>query len=188
VLVGTDGAGIRQLEAEHNVQLELPGCNLASDMPCSGTFLTIATSIGVRGRKKHVDAAIGAIRRISQQHMRELLELSDEDARLLASLCLDSEQLLSELSERSAVDIDFQPLQNTVIFRGEAALEARGEILQLLAQERPVEQPLECQPTHIELLMLADGAADAATRLHARASVAAGVSRQVDAHCAGPTS
>jgi len=157
VLVGPDGDGIRALESEHSVTLELPGHNLASDMPCSGTFLAIATSIGVRGRKKHVDAAIAAIRALAERNALESIQLSEDDSRLLASLCLENGTLLQELGERVAVQITYEPLQNTITFRGEAAIDARVELFQILAQERPVEAELECQPTHAELLLRANG-------------------------------
>ena len=55
----------------------------------SGSYLGIATSLTVRGRRKHVEATIKEIELLNYAHAVETLELSDEQSRLLARLCLE---------------------------------------------------------------------------------------------------
>ena len=72
------------LEAELQVAVELPGQNLPLDTVGSGSFLTIATSMLLRGRKKHVEQASAHIAALARAHALETLTLPEEDSCLLA--------------------------------------------------------------------------------------------------------
>ena len=136
VLLGPNAKALARLEADFNVQIELPGQSLASEQVGAGSFLGISSSMSLRGRKKFIEAASAEISRISRLHDVEHLELDGEDASLLARLCLDTETLLDELGERQKVKISFAPLEGTLTIRGEDTLEARIELRQMLAKER----------------------------------------------------
>ena len=157
LLLGPNAERLRQLEAEHSVQLELPGVSLASDIPVRTTFLGISSSMSIRGRRKHVEAAMAEVTALSRKHQREETVLLEEDAELLSRACLQDEGLLPGLEARFGVSILFEPLSNRIVFRGEGYLAAQIEVQHLLSQWRPSEAALDCPPFQMALLHRREG-------------------------------
>lgn len=157
LLLGPNAERLRQLEAEHSVQLELPGVSLASDVPVRTTFLGISSSMSIRGRRKHVEAAMAEVTALSRKHQREETVLLEEDAELLSRACLQDEGLLPGLEARFGVSILFEPLSNRIVFRGEGYLAAQIEVQHLLSQWRPSEAALDCPPFQMALLHRREG-------------------------------
>lgn len=158
VLVGRNGESLRKLEADYQVQMELPGQSLESEQVGSGSFLAITTSLLLRGRKKHVDAAALKLERLSSAYATEEVQLDNDDARLLAQLCLAEEMLLEELERAHGVRIRFEPVEGVLRFRGESRLAASRSVRELLRCERPTELIVPCEATPLALLRRADGA------------------------------
>lgn len=157
LLLGPNADRLRELEAKHQVQIELPGANLPSDTVCSGSFLAIATSMSIRGRRKHVEAAMQELSALSRSHQCDELELSLDDSTLLAQLCLQDDGLLTRLEAEFGVTLDFEPMRDRVTLRGEGCISARMALQALLAQERPQEVAIACPGAQMELLLASDG-------------------------------
>jgi len=157
LLLGPNADRLRELEAKHQVQIELPGANLPSDTVCSGSFLAIATSMSIRGRRKHVEAAMQELSALSRSHQCDELELSLDDSTLLAQLCLHDDGLLTRLEAEFGVTLDFEPMRDRVTLRGEGCISARMALQALLAQERPQEVAIACPGPQMELLLASDG-------------------------------
>lgn len=159
VLVGPNADALRKFEADLQVQVELPGQNLASEVVGSGSFLpTITSSLQLKGRKKHVDAAVARLQQLEAQHALEELQLDDDDALLLSRLWLEDDALVGELEREHGVAIGFQPVEGLLSIRGEDAAYAARALRNLLARERPTELLLPCEATPLGLLKPADGA------------------------------
>lgn len=162
MLVGPNAELLKQFEADYQVQVELPGQNLFSEVVGSGSFLTITSSLQLRGRKKHVDAAAAQLDVLSSRYAVESLQLDDDDAELLSSLCLSDDATLERVEADEAVTIRFEPLEGLLTFRGEHAFEALRKIRELLRSERPTELEVPCGAVPMALLAAAAGGEKAA--------------------------
>ena len=100
-LVGPNGAALRELESAHHVTCVLPGQDIASEEPMLGNLFLMASSMTLRGRKKHVEAAAAAVDAVGMAHQSDAIQLSDEEAELLAGLCLEDDTTLELLGERA---------------------------------------------------------------------------------------
>jgi predicted RNA-binding protein YlqC (UPF0109 family) len=157
VVLGPNAERLRELEAAHQVQLDLPGSSLPSDTVCSGFFLSIATSMSIKGRRKHVEAAMQALSALSRSHQSDELELSLDDSTLLAHLCLQDEHLLPRLEAEYGATIEFEPMRDRVTLRGDGCIAARMALQALLANERPQEVAIPCPHAQMQLLRASDG-------------------------------
>jgi len=144
IIVGRNGESLRKLETDYQVQMELPGQSLESEQVGSGSFLAITTSLLLRGRKKHVDTAAVKLEQLSSAYATEEVQLDDDDARLLAELCLAEEVLLEGLEREHDVTIRFAPVEGVLRFRGESRLAASRSVRELLRCERPTELLVPC--------------------------------------------
>ena len=158
VIVGPNADNLRKFEADYQVQIEVPGQNLFSDQVGSGSFLTITTSLHLRGRKKHVDTAAERLEQLSNMYAIDEVQLDDDDALLLSRLCLEKAALLEELEQQHSVSIRFEPVEGLLCFRGESSLVASRSVRELLRCERPTELLVPCEATPLALLRRVDGA------------------------------
>jgi len=125
-LIGPNATSLIKLEVDYSVQAELPGTSLFSDMAQSSMFISIASAMTLRGKKKNVDAAAAHIDRLAAAHATDELQLSDDDASLLASLLLNEPSYLSDLGRQAGgASVDFEPRSGVVTTRGEASLDAQ---------------------------------------------------------------
>ena len=81
VIVGRNGESLRKLEADYQVQMELPGQSLESEQVGSGSFLAITTSLLLRGRKKHVDTAALKLEQLSSAYATEEVDVPSPNTR-----------------------------------------------------------------------------------------------------------
>uniref|UniRef100_A0A7S2N7G6 K Homology domain-containing protein n=1 Tax=Haptolina brevifila TaxID=156173 RepID=A0A7S2N7G6_9EUKA len=158
-LVGPNAKALISFEAQQNVTVDLPGHNLANSELCYGTFINIASSMAVRGKKKHVHQATAFVADLAMNSEVDEKVLNSDDADLLASLCLSDPQLMTELGERLGATVEFEPLSGVISTRGEASLDAQIELRRMVEKERRKEETLQCPPLQAEMLGAPDGAA-----------------------------
>ena len=158
-ILGPNASTLQRLEAEHAVQIELPGHNLAAEIVMMSSFLSISSAMTLRGRKKCVDAAALAISTIAAANVVEEMQLSDADASLLSGLCLDTPSYLSDLAASLSVEISFDPRLGVATFRGEASLDAQVALRQGLSRARKAEESIDCPPLQYSLLDASEGMA-----------------------------
>ena len=174
MLIGPNAELLKQFEADYQVQVELPGQTLFSEVVGSGSFLTITSSLQLRGRKKHVDAAAAQLEVLSNLFAVESLQLDDDDAELLSSLCLSDDATLERVEADEAVTIRFEPLEGLLTSRGEHAFEALRKIRELLRSERPTELEVPCGAVPMALLAAAAGGVTAGGETAGAAAEGAG--------------
>ena len=154
VLVGANGEKLRELESAHSVGVILPGQDIASDNVGMGSgFVSISTSMTLKGRKKCVDAARDYIEKMARENYVEELGLSTADGDLLASMCLRDEALLDGLMAKWKVTLDLDARAGVLSVRGEGSVEAQREIKTMLANERFAEEIVACGATQFDYLM-----------------------------------
>ena len=165
-IVGPNGAKLRELESAHGVTIVLPGQDIMSDQVGLGSgLISIATSMTLRGRKKHVDALVAQIDELSMKNLTEELHLDDGDADLLASLCLSDENLLANLETEWGVKLDFEPRAGTLTMRGERTVEAQRELKTRLNAERFTEEVIDCPTAQYEYLTADDAVIESLQQL-----------------------
>ena len=160
-LIGPNAVNLVKLEKDFSVQIELPGENLFLETAQVGTmFLAVASAMTLRGKKKFVDAAAAHVEALAAANASDELQLGDDDASLLTSICLDQPNFLVEFASRiGRCSVDFEPLQGLVSTRGEASLDAQIELRATLSRRRKAELLLDCPPTQAALLGAPDGVA-----------------------------
>lgn len=160
-LIGPNAVNLVKLEKDFSVQIELPGETLFLETAQVGTmFLAVASAMTLRGKKKFVDAAAAHVEALAAANASDELQLGDDDASLLTSICLDQPNFLVEFASRiGRCSVDFEPLQGLVTTRGEASLDAQIELRATLSRRRKAELLLDCPPTQAALLGAPDGVA-----------------------------
>ena len=152
VLIGQNGEKLKALESTYAVNILLPGQGIESDQVGLTSFISMPSSLTLKGRKKMVDQCAEEIERISLSYHIEEMQLSDGDGDLLSTLMMADEALLDNLSSRLDVQLEFDPRKGVITLRGDGTVEAKHEIKQLLTNERPTDESVECPPAQFLFL------------------------------------